>query len=266
MMLEFSRSAPSGPLLRTTPLVSRQPSHSGPLLRTTPLVSRQQSHALRMTGTSILYARRWLLMKPYFMRGMTKCVKLQAVQRPPYCGERLWYLGAPGRCLLATMQCSVANTISIVWGALTLHNWKRIRAPPFSCPRLTRRMDKVRSFSVLGVKDLSFLIGSSGGPLITRDAKTQQSWYCRAAAVRFMRLSYDSQHSCDSILLGRTTAVKCSCGCLTTVARQRQEIIHSNPSLKTCELLQNLESIVRVSQDCLVAALRCLKKSKKSQK
>ena len=94
------------------------------------------------------------------------------------------------------------------------------------------------------------------GLFITRDAETQHSYDCRVAAVRLMRLSYDSQHSCNSLLLEHTTALRCSCGCLTTVARQTQEMIDSGPSLKTYELLQNRESIVRMSEDCLAAALR----------
>ena len=75
---------------------------------------------------------------------------------------------------------------------------------------------------------------------------------CQATAVRLARLSYDSQHSCDSILSGRTTVVRCSCGSLTIVARQTQEMIDSSPACK----LANSCKIVSQSCGCLKTVVR----------
>ena len=84
-MLAFSVSAPSGPLLRTTSLVSRQPIHSHRVIGVFP-ARRWRFHPPQLADETLLHERH---------DTRTKNSQLQAVQSPTCCRERLRHLGAP---------------------------------------------------------------------------------------------------------------------------------------------------------------------------
>ncbi|MEW8547456.1 MAG: transposase family protein [Candidatus Thiodiazotropha sp.] len=134
-----------------------------------------------LLGDDAFPLRTWL-MKPYSMRGMTheqRVFNYRQSRARRVVENAFGILAHRWRCLLTTMQCSVASTISIVWGALTLHNWMRTRAPGLQLPEVDQ--EDGQGNVILGAwrQGRQLLDGQQRrGPLITRDAKTQRDYLC----------------------------------------------------------------------------------------
>ncbi len=103
-----------------------------------PLPQDDRNIPFFILGDDAFPLRTWL-MKPYSMRGMTqeqRVFNYRQSRARRVVENAFGILAHRWRCLLTTMQVSVASAIRIVLGAVTLHNWMRTRAPALQLPEV----------------------------------------------------------------------------------------------------------------------------------